>query len=42
MVNLVQEAMNRAHRESGGSGFQFNMQYMDKKNIFTIRFDYKD
>lgn len=41
-VNLVQEATTRAHRESGGSGFQFNLQYMDKKNIFTIRFDYKD
>ena len=41
-VNLVQEATNRAHRESGGAGFQFNLQYMDKKNIFTIRFDYKN
>lgn len=39
---LVQEATNRAHVESGGAGFQFKMQYMDKKNLYTLIFDYKN
>lgn len=37
---LCQEAAARAHREAGGGGFQFNLQYMEKKGIYTIIFTY--
>lgn len=41
-ATIVQDAAQRAHRESDGVGFQFHLQYMKQRNIYTIKFLYNE